>query len=37
MSGDRVLIRKAMLTHPLIAQDEIAGDLLDRMLAGALG
>ena len=37
ISGGRVLIRKAMLTHPLIAQDEIAGDLLDRMLAGALG
>jgi 6-phospho-beta-glucosidase len=37
VSGDRVLIRKAMLAHPLIGQDEIAGDLLDRMLAGALG
>jgi 6-phospho-beta-glucosidase len=35
LSGDRVDVRKALLAHPLIGQDEIAGDLLDRMLAGA--
>ena len=35
VSRDRVHIRKALLAHPLIGQDEIAGELLDGMLAGA--
>ncbi|HEY6067110.1 MAG TPA: hypothetical protein VIU81_00340, partial [Gaiellaceae bacterium] len=36
LSGDPVLARKALLTHPLIGQYPLAGDLLDRLLvAGA--
>jgi 6-phospho-beta-glucosidase len=35
LSGDRVDVRKALLAHPLIGQDEMAGDLLDRLLVGA--
>jgi 6-phospho-beta-glucosidase len=31
-SGDPVAARKALLTHPLIGQDAIAGELLDRLL-----
>jgi 6-phospho-beta-glucosidase len=36
VTGDRVHIRKAMLAHPLIGQDAIAGELLDRMHAEAV-
>jgi 6-phospho-beta-glucosidase len=36
VTGDRVVARKALLTHPLIAQDELAGDLLDRLLEEAI-
>lgn len=32
-SRDRVAARKALLAHPLIAQDEIAGSVLDAMLS----
>ena len=31
-SGDPVVARKALLAHPLIGQDELAGDLLERLL-----
>ena len=30
---DRVTARKALLAHPLIGQDELAGSLLDALLA----
>jgi 6-phospho-beta-glucosidase len=36
VTGDRVTARKALLTHPLIAQDELAGDLLERLLEEVL-
>ena len=36
VTGDRVVARKALLTHPLIGQDELAGDLLERLLEEAL-
>jgi 6-phospho-beta-glucosidase len=36
VTGDRVLARKALLTHPLIGQDELAGDLLERLLEEVL-
>jgi 6-phospho-beta-glucosidase len=36
VTGDRGVARKALLTHPLIAQDELAGDLLDRLLEEAI-
>ena len=32
-SGDRCCARKALLAHPLIGQDELAGDLLERLTA----
>ena len=32
-SGDPLVARKALLAHPLIGQDELAGDLVDRLLA----
>jgi 6-phospho-beta-glucosidase len=32
-SGDPLVARKALLAHPLIGQDELAGDLLGRLLA----
>jgi len=36
VTGDRALVHKALLTHPLIGQDGIADDLVDRLLeAGA--
>jgi len=36
VTGDRALVHKALLTHPLIAQDTVAEDLADRLLeAGA--
>ena len=31
-TGDRLVARKALLAHPLIGQDELAGDLLERVL-----
>jgi 6-phospho-beta-glucosidase len=35
-SGDPALVKKALLTHPLIAQDAVADDLVERLLeAGA--
>jgi 6-phospho-beta-glucosidase len=36
VTGDRVVARKALLTHPLIGQDALAGDLLERLLEEAL-
>jgi 6-phospho-beta-glucosidase len=36
VTGDRVTARKALLTHPLIGQDELAGDLLERLLEEAI-
>jgi 6-phospho-beta-glucosidase len=33
VTGDPLDARKALLTHPLIGQDELAGDLLERLLA----
>jgi 6-phospho-beta-glucosidase len=36
ITGDRVLVHKALLTHPLVGQDAIAEDLVERLLdAGA--
>jgi 6-phospho-beta-glucosidase len=36
IAGDRALVHKALLAHPLVGQDAIAEDLLDRLLdAGA--
>ena len=35
LSGDPVDARKALLAHPLIGQDEMAGELVERLLAGA--
>jgi 6-phospho-beta-glucosidase len=36
VTGDRALVYKALLTHPLIGQDAVAEDLVDRLLeAGA--
>jgi 6-phospho-beta-glucosidase len=36
VTGDRALVHKALLTHPLVAQDAISVDLVDRLLdAGA--
>jgi 6-phospho-beta-glucosidase len=36
IEGDRALVHKALLTHPLIGQDEIAEELVDKLLeAGA--
>jgi 6-phospho-beta-glucosidase len=32
-TGDPLVARKALLAHPLIGQDELAGDLLERLLA----
>jgi 6-phospho-beta-glucosidase len=35
-SGDPTLVKKALLTHPLIAQSAVADDLVERLLeAGA--
>jgi 6-phospho-beta-glucosidase len=33
--GDPLVARKALLAHPLIGQDEIAGELLERLAAAA--
>jgi 6-phospho-beta-glucosidase len=36
VSGDRALVHKALLTHPLVAQDAVSADLVERLLeAGA--
>jgi 6-phospho-beta-glucosidase len=35
VTGDLAIARKALLAHPLIGQDELAGDLLDRLAAKA--
>ena len=36
VSGDRALVHKALLTHPLVAQDAVSTELVDRLLeAGA--
>jgi 6-phospho-beta-glucosidase len=36
VTGDRALVHKALLTHPLVGQDTVAEDLVDRLLeAGA--
>ena len=36
VAGDKVLARKALLTHPLIGQHPLSEDLVDRLLeAGA--
>jgi 6-phospho-beta-glucosidase len=36
VSGDRALVHKALLTHPLVAQDAVSAELVDRLLeAGA--
>ena len=37
VSGDLVHVRKALLAHPLIGQDEIAGELLESLPAFAPG
>jgi len=36
VTGDRVVARKALLTHPLVGQDELAGGLLERLLEEAI-
>jgi 6-phospho-beta-glucosidase len=36
VTGDRALVHKALLTHPLVAQDSVSAELVDRLLeAGA--
>jgi 6-phospho-beta-glucosidase len=36
VTGDRALVHKALLTHPLIAQDTVSVELVERLLeAGA--
>jgi 6-phospho-beta-glucosidase len=35
LSGDLALVRKALLTHPLIAQDAVVEDLVERMFVGS--
>jgi 6-phospho-beta-glucosidase len=36
VSGDRSLVHKALLAHPLVAQDSVSVELVDRLLdAGA--
>src|SRR4051794_31410714 len=32
VSGDRGLVHKALLTHPLVAQDAVSAELVDRLL-----
>ncbi|MFL5946678.1 MAG: 6-phospho-beta-glucosidase [Gaiellaceae bacterium] len=32
ITGDRALVHKALLTHPLVAQDAVSADLVDRLL-----
>jgi 6-phospho-beta-glucosidase len=36
VTGERALVHKALLTHPLVAQDAVSAELVDRLLeAGA--
>jgi 6-phospho-beta-glucosidase len=35
VSGDIALVRKALLTHPLIAQDSVTEELVERMFVGS--
>ena len=35
VSGDVALVRKALLTHPLIAQDAVTEELVERMFVGS--
>jgi 6-phospho-beta-glucosidase len=36
ITGDRAVVHKALLTHPLVAQDAVSVELVDRLLdAGA--
>ena len=35
VTGDVALVRKALLTHPLIAQDAVTEELLERMFVGS--
>jgi 6-phospho-beta-glucosidase len=35
VSGDVADVRKALLTHPLIAQDSVTEELMERMFAGS--
>jgi 6-phospho-beta-glucosidase len=32
VTGDRALVHKALLTHPLVAQDAVSAELVDRLL-----
>ena len=32
VTGDRALVHKALLTHPLVAQDSVSAELVDRLL-----
>jgi len=32
VSGDRALVHKALLAHPLVAQDAVSAELVDRLL-----
>jgi 6-phospho-beta-glucosidase len=32
ITGDRALVHKALLTHPLVAQDAVSAELVDRLL-----
>jgi 6-phospho-beta-glucosidase len=32
VTGDRALVHKALLTHPLVAQDAVSSELVDRLL-----
>jgi 6-phospho-beta-glucosidase len=32
VTGDRSLVHKALLTHPLVAQDAVSAELVDRLL-----
>jgi 6-phospho-beta-glucosidase len=32
LTGDRALVHKALLTHPLVAQDAVSAELVDRLL-----
>jgi 6-phospho-beta-glucosidase len=34
-TGDTLVARKALLAHPLVGQDELAGDLLERLLSAS--
>ena len=34
LSGSPLDVRKALLAHPLIGQDDMAGELVERLLQG---